>query len=270
MQGPSCPLCQGQPPSSLPSLLSSLHHLLQGPLRCPLASCSTLLQGATHLAEHLAEHLADHTTVQQGESIEQVLKDLEELVDRENSCTPSIPTSSPSKPPSIPYKPPSIPSKPPSIPSIPPSIPSIPPGTPSSQPSTTSLYLHGPQQPSLLSQADPGTPWAPLPLSQPLPILLSPPIEPLWSPALPPSSYSSPPAPPRPSPRPAPYRKGAAGPRPGAGSSEVACGQCGWMFDNTNFLHLHKVLMHSRRRETKVARPPAPDLPPPVDDDPAR
>ena len=28
---------------------------------------------------------------------------------------------------------------------------------------------------------------------------------------------------------------------------EVECEQCGWMFDNANFLHLHKVLMHSRR-----------------------
>ena len=36
------------------------------------------------------------------------------------------------------------------------------------------------------------------------------------------------------------------------GSDEVACGQCGWMFDNANFLQLHRVLMHSRRRETKV------------------
>ena len=34
--------------------------------------------------------------------------------------------------------------------------------------------------------------------------------------------------------------------------SQVACGQCGWMFDNANFLQLHRVLMHSRRRETKV------------------
>ena len=33
---------------------------------------------------------------------------------------------------------------------------------------------------------------------------------------------------------------------------QVACGQCGWMFDNANFLQLHRVLMHSRRRETKV------------------
>ena len=36
------------------------------------------------------------------------------------------------------------------------------------------------------------------------------------------------------------------------GGEEVACGQCGWMFDNANFLQLHRVLMHSRRRETKV------------------
>ena len=38
------------------------------------------------------------------------------------------------------------------------------------------------------------------------------------------------------------------------GSEEVACGQCGWMFDNANFLQLHRVLMHSRRRETKVLK----------------
>ena len=38
------------------------------------------------------------------------------------------------------------------------------------------------------------------------------------------------------------------------GSDEVACGQCGWMFDNANFLQLHRVLMHSRRRETKVLK----------------
>ena len=38
------------------------------------------------------------------------------------------------------------------------------------------------------------------------------------------------------------------------GSDEVACGQCGWMFDNANFLQLHRVLMHTRRRETKVLK----------------
>ena len=64
-------------------------------------------------------------------------------------------------------------------------------------------------------------------------------------------------SPPRPSLRSAPYKRGGSGVQQvgttrGGGNTEVACGQCGWMFDNANFLQLHRVLMHSRRRETKV------------------
>ena len=61
-------------------------------------------------------------------------------------------------------------------------------------------------------------------------------------------------SPPRPSLRSAPYKRGGSGGQAATrgGNTEVACGQCGWMFDNANFLQLHRVLMHSRRRETKV------------------
>merc|ERR1712025_1508608 len=34
-------------------------------------------------------------------------------------------------------------------------------------------------------------------------------------------------------------------------TSEVSCDICGWMFDNSSFLQLHKVLMHSRQRQLK-------------------
>ena len=42
------------------------------------------------------------------------------------------------------------------------------------------------------------------------------------------------------------------GARTNSTGSEVECNQCGWMFDNASFLQLHKVLMHSRRKETKT------------------
>ena len=39
-------------------------------------------------------------------------------------------------------------------------------------------------------------------------------------------------------------------------SSTVQCTDCGWVFDDQSFLHLHKVLMHSRRKVTKsMTRP---------------
>ena len=39
-------------------------------------------------------------------------------------------------------------------------------------------------------------------------------------------------------------------------SSTVQCTDCGWVFDDHSFLHLHKVLMHSRRKVTKTMTRP--------------
>ena len=39
-------------------------------------------------------------------------------------------------------------------------------------------------------------------------------------------------------------------------SSTVQCTDCGWVFDDHSFLHLHKVLMHSRRKATKTMTRP--------------
>ena len=53
-----------------------------------------------------------------------------------------------------------------------------------------------------------------------------------------------------------PYTKpgasGAGGHRGSGSSGPVECGQCGWMFDNVSFLHLHRVLMHSRRQRMEA------------------
>ena len=39
---------------------------------------------------------------------------------------------------------------------------------------------------------------------------------------------------------------------PSSAAGPVECGECGWMFDNVSFLHLHRVLMHSRRQRLEA------------------
>ena len=39
------------------------------------------------------------------------------------------------------------------------------------------------------------------------------------------------------------------------GAGPVKCGECGWMLDNMSLLHLHRVLMHSRRQRMEAIAP---------------
>ena len=143
------------------------------------------------------------------ENIEQVLRDLEELVDRDLSAKDQIDKT--------------------------------------------------PQASSSLPEADQMTDWptnsiVTFPSSIQLPDISDPSTSSTsWLTQTSPASLG-PVSPPRPSLRSAPYKRGGSGGQAGTrgGNTEVACGQCGWMFDNANFLQLHRVLMHSRRRETKV------------------
>ena len=202
-----------------------------------------MLQGATQLSEHLAAHPEisdDHlggplqaTTVRnqrgqatssthhvgserqepKGENIEQVLRDLEELVDRDLSAKHQDEKATLHQG----------------------SSSSLPEADQMAEWPTNSIVAFPSIQ--LPSISDPSSSSSSAWLTQPTP------------PSLGPLS------PPRSSLRSAPYKRGGPGVQMGTrggGNTEVACGQCGWMFDNANFLQLHRVLMHSRRRETKV------------------
>ena len=52
--------------------------------------------------------------------------------------------------------------------------------------------------------------------------------------------------------KPATSGAGAGAHRVSGSSGPVECGECGWMFDNVSFLHLHRVLMHSRRQRLEA------------------
>ena len=46
--------------------------------------------------------------------------------------------------------------------------------------------------------------------------------------------------------------RGSVSAAPSSPSGPVECAECGWMFDNASFLHLHRVLMHSRRQRMEA------------------
>ena len=200
-----------------------------------------MLQGALQLSEHLAAHpetsgdllggqvqattamdiksqpassthvISERQEEPKGENIEQVLRDLEELVDRDLSAKQQDEKATQQTS----------------------SLPEV--DQMADWPSNSIVAFPSIQLPSI-SNPSPSSAW----LTQ---TTSSPSLGPL--------------SPPRPSLRSAPYKRGGSGVQQvgttrGGGNTEVACGQCGWMFDNANFLQLHRVLMHSRRRETKV------------------
>jgi len=242
MERISCLLCKGSQPTSLNSFLHSLNNFLNSPLPCPVPFCHQVLQGALQLSEHLAAHPetsgdlpggqvqattamdiksqpASSTHVSsnrqeepKGENIEQVLRDLEELVDRDLSAKQQDEKATQQAS----------------------SLPEV--DQMADWPSNSIVAFPSIQLPSISDPSPSSSAW----LTQ---TSSSPSLGPL--------------SPPRPSLRSAPYKRGGSGgvqqvgTTRGGGNTEVACGQCGWMFDNANFLQLHRVLMHSRRRETK-------------------
>ena len=78
-----CLLCQCGSFTDLPSLISSLSGLAGGPLVCPLSHCGHTEVGLDNLIRHLSSHQAADSST---DNIEQVIRDLEDLVDSEIDC----------------------------------------------------------------------------------------------------------------------------------------------------------------------------------------
>ena len=206
----SCPLCCSPQFTDPGHLLATLSALVRSPLQCPVAYCGTPCHGLDGLIQHLPCHLQPPallpptSPVQEADNIEQVIKDLEELVDRETNSngvvtmTTPWPVFSDNNVCSAPVSPPA----PPPLPSPAPPPPYQYPDNSVRSPGNSS---HSTYKVSSIHHSKP-VPYTKPPVSA----------------RAPPSSTVT--------------------------SSGVTCGECGWMFDNASFLHLHKALMHGRRR----------------------
>merc|ERR1712106_838514 len=80
--GIHCPLCDCYVFSDVAKYVSALSNLLVCPLTCPLPGCGHAVVGVAGLAEHVASHGPQH---QAADNIDQVIRDIEELVDRESN-----------------------------------------------------------------------------------------------------------------------------------------------------------------------------------------
>jgi len=80
--GIHCPLCDCYVFSDVAKYVSALSNLLVCPLTCPLPGCGHAVVGVAGLAEHVASHGPQHQTA---DNIDQVIRDIEELVDRESN-----------------------------------------------------------------------------------------------------------------------------------------------------------------------------------------
>ena len=87
-----CLLCQCGSFTDLPSLISSLSGLAGGPLVCPLSHCGHTEVGLDNLIRHLSSHQAADSST---DNIEQVIRDLEDLVQTDINLKPDSPVAAP-------------------------------------------------------------------------------------------------------------------------------------------------------------------------------
>ena len=84
----TCMLCHCGTFSDLSSLISALTTLARCPLVCPLSHCGHTEQGLDNLIQHLSSHQASDNI----DNIDQVIRDLEDLVQTDITLKSESPT----------------------------------------------------------------------------------------------------------------------------------------------------------------------------------